>query len=76
MICTVLEVRYCDRFAELDLQPINAPQRFNARAPLPLALEVALYISPGDRVAVDVERSDPSAVVVSLAGLRRLAPVA
>ena len=76
MICTVLDIRYCDRFAELDLQPINAPQRFKARAPLPLALEVALHVSPGDRVAIDVERSDPSAVVVSLVGLRRLAPVA
>jgi len=76
MICTVIEVRFADRFAELDLQPVNAPQQFRARAPLPLALEVALYISPGDRVALDVERSDPSAVVVSLVGLRRLAPVA
>jgi len=76
MICAVLDIRYCDRFAELDLQPIDAPRRFKARAPLPLALEVAMHVSPGDRVAVDVERSDPSAVVVSLAGLRRLAPVA
>ena len=76
MICTVLDIRYCDRFAELDLQPVNAPQQFKARAPLPLALEVALYISPGDRVAVDAEPAGPSAAVVNLAGLRRLAPVA
>ena len=76
MICTVLDIRYCDRFAELDLQPVNAPQRFKARAPLPLALEVAMHVSPGDRVAVDTEQPDPSAVVVNLAGLRRLAPVA
>ena len=76
MICTVLDIRYCDRFAELDLQPVNAPQRFKARAPLPLALEVAMHVSPGDRVAVDAEPPEPSAVVVNLAGLRRLAPVA
>jgi len=76
MICTVLDIRYCDRFAELDLQPVDAPQRFKARAPLPLALEVAMHVSPGDRVAVDAEPSEPSAVVVNLAGLRRLAPVA
>ncbi|NBW21101.1 MAG: hypothetical protein EBR82_75370 [Caulobacteraceae bacterium] len=76
MICTVLDIRYCDRFAELDLQPVNTPQQFKARAPLPLALEVAMHVSPGDRVAVDAEQPEPSAAIVNLAGLRRLAPVA
>jgi hypothetical protein len=76
MICTVLDIRYCDRFAELSLQPVNAPQQFQARAPLPLALEVALHISPGDRVMVEAKPANPSAAVVNLAGLRRLAPVA
>ena len=76
MICTVLDIRYCDRYAELDLQPVDAPQQFQARAPLPLALEVALHISPGDRVMVDAEPASPSAAVINLSGLRRVSPVA
>jgi len=76
MICTVLDIRYCDRYAELQLQPVTGAQQFQARAALPLAIEVALHISPGDRVAVDAEPPEPSTAVVNLAGLRRLAPVA
>lgn len=76
MICFVLEVRFADRFAELDLQPVDSPQQFRARAPLPLALDVALHVTPGDRVAVEVEPAERSAAIVTLTDLRRLAPVA
>ena len=76
MICTVLEVRFADRFAELDLQPVDSPQQFRARAPLPLALDVALHVAPGDRVAVEVEPAEPSAAIVTLTDLRQVAPVA
>jgi hypothetical protein len=76
MLCTVLDIRYCDRYAELQLQPVAGAQQLKARAPLPLALEVAMHISPGDRVMVDAEPASPSAAVVNLSGLRRVGPVA
>jgi len=73
MLCTVLDIRYCDRYAELSLQPVTGAQQFQARAPLPLALEVALHISPGDRVMVEAEPANPSAAIINLSRLVRVA---